>query len=783
VKARPATVAPDADPGHPAPPAPFPVARVPAGRLIEVTGLVQGVGFRPFVWRLAQRYGLTGWVLNRSGMVEVVVEGEPAALDAFCRDLSTQAPPLASVESVRWWPRQPVGMARFEVESSIEADGEGDRMISPDVATCPACLAELLDPADRRFGYPFINCTDCGPRFTIIESLPYDRDRTSMRAFPLCEPCAREYHDPADRRFHAEPVACPGCGPHLTLLDAAWGPLPGAPVEAAAALLAEGRIVAVKGLGGFHLACDARNDGVVAELRRRKGRPDKPFAVMVPTLEMAEQLFEVTPAEAHLLSSPQAPIVLVVDRGGLSTLVAPGFGRQGAMLPATPLHHLLLRAANRPLVMTSGNRTDEPICVNDAQARRRLTGVADSFLTHDREIVARYDDSVAKVRGTTLHLLRRARGFAPSPIELAALVPPVFGVGAELHGAFCLAAGRRAFLSQHIGDLDSEEAMHAYREAFDRSRALFEIEPEAVAHDLHPDFLSTRFAQEVAEAAGIPAVAVQHHHAHVAAVMAEHGLVDGRVIGIAFDGFGLGDDGTSWGGEFLVASLATAERVGHLRQVRQPGADAAVRNPIRMALAHAADADVLKEALRILGKDRSDVKTILQQIGSGFNSPLTSSAGRLFDAISALTGVCRRASFEGQPAILLEEAADASATYEYPFEVGMAAGEVVVDTRPLIAAVVKDLARGRHASEVAGRFHRTLTAATVSVTRLIRGQTGLNRVALSGGVFANDLFASDLAARLGSCDFEVFLPHQVPVGDGGIALGQALVAAARIGGA
>ena len=747
-------------------------------RAIEVRGVVQGVGFRPFVWRLADRFGVHGWVRNRNGVVEILAEGPESALDAFCEAIGAEAPPLARVEDVRWSPSQPAGFASFEVDESLEDEAGGERLVSPDIATCEACLAELFDPDDRRYRYPFINCTDCGPRFTIIEALPYDRERTSMRDFPMCPDCRREYGDAGDRRFHAEPVACPACGPQLRLVDAKGKKLPGDPIHKAGELLLKGKIVALKGLGGFHLACDATSERVVGELRKRKHRPHKPFAVMVRDLDEARERFELAPTEEVLLSSSKAPIMLARDHGTLAPSVAPGFRRQGAMLPSTPLHHLLLREVGIPLVMTSGNLTDEPICIDDAEAQQRLAGVADAFLLHDRTIVARYDDPVTRCWHNAPVVLRRARSYAPEPIELPVAVKPMLGAGAELHGAFCLAAGSRAFLSQHIGDLDTEEAMEAYADALQRHRWLFGIEPEVVAHDLHPDFLSTRFAEET----GLQPVAVQHHHAHVASVMAEHRL-EGSVIGVAFDGFGLGEDGTGWGGEFLVCSAARADRFGHLRQVRQPGGDAAVRHPWRMALAYAEDAGVVNEVLSLLGEAvPKEADAVLSQVRADLSSPLTSSAGRLFDAVSALTGICLESTYEGHPAMLLEQAALSSATREYPFDVSMEDGRLVLDTRPIVVSVVKDLAKGRAPGEVAGRFHRTLAAATLEVCRAIRGGSGLNRVCLSGGVFQNDLLLSDVASRLETCDFEVFVPRMTPVGDGGIALGQVLVAHARLEG-
>jgi len=708
--------------------------------------------------------------------VEIHAEGTPEAVDAFCAALAPEAPPLAHVEDVRWTPSESFGSVGFEVDESLDAPG-GDRLISPDVATCAACLGELFDPNDRRYRYPFVNCTDCGPRFTIIESLPYDRERTSMHAFPLCEDCAREYGDPGNRRFHAEPVACPACGPTLELRDASWGPVTGDPIVEAASMLRRGAIVALKGLGGFHLACSATNEDVVAELRRRKARPDKPFAVMVADVESLREWFDPSPEQVALLCSPAAPIVLVRDAGRLTPSVAPGHRRQGAMLPSTPLHHLLLREAGLPLVMTSGNRGEEPICIENDEARRKLADIADAFLVHDRGVVARYDDSVTRVWRDAPVVVRRARSFAPAPIELPAAVSPILGTGALLHGAFCLAAGTRAFLSQHIGDLDTAEAMQAYEDALRRYERVFGILPEVAAHDRHPDFLSTRLAED----SGLQRVAVQHHHAHIASVMAEHGL-EGSVIGVAFDGFGLGDDGTVWGGEFLACDWAHAERLGHLRAVRQPGGDAAVRQPWRMALAHAADAGCVDEALELLGDDAAESPVVLGQTRSGLASPLTSSAGRLFDAVAALAGVCRTATYEGQPAMLLEQVADPARESGYPVEVELEGGRLIVDTRPIVAGVIADLRAGSPAARVAARLHRTLAVAIAHVCDRIRESTGLARVCLGGGVFQNDLLLTEAVERLERAGFEVYVPRRVPVGDGGIALGQVLVAHARLEG-
>jgi hydrogenase maturation protein HypF len=753
--------------------APTTVGSAVEGRRIEVRGLVQGVGYRPFVWRVAQRFGVSGSVRNDGGVVEIQAEGSADALDAFCAALRQETPPLARVESVVWSSAPSTGLLTFDVEGSTDDEGH-ELWIPADVATCRACLAELTDPDDRRFEYPFVNCTDCGPRYTIVEGLPYDRERTTMRAFPLCPACGAEYGDPADRRFHAEPVACPACGPVVSLLEADGHAVTGSPIEEAATRLRSGAIVAVKGLGGFHLACDATDEAAVARLRERKARPRKPFAVMVADLDEARRLFDVDASAEAALASWRAPIVLVRDRGLLAPSVAPGHRRQGAMLPGTPLHHLLLRAADRPLVMTSGNRSEEPICIDDPEALGRLGQVADAFLIHDREILARCDDSVVRPGPRSVAVLRRARGYVPEPIPILFPGPPVLGTGAELNATFCLANGDLAYLSPHVGDLDSEETLAAYRTALDHYRDVFRVEPELVAHDLHPDFLTTRFALDI----GLPTVAVQHHHAHVAAVMAEHALT-GPVLGVAFDGFGLGEDGQAWGGEFLEVRPDRAHRVGHLRGVRLPGGDAAVRRPVRVALAHALDAGCADRVAERLGVDERDLELVRKQVESGLNSPVATSAGRLFDAVAALTGAAEVATYDGEPAILLEQLASPSATAEYPYDLYPEGDRLVVDTRPVVGAVVHDLLRGIRPSDVAGRFHRTLAGIILAECRVLRISTGISTVCLGGGVFHNDLLTSDVVARLRTCDFEVFVPAAVPAGDGGISLGQALVARAR----
>lgn len=755
-------------------------------RRILVDGVVQGVGFRPFVWRLARDHGLTGWVRNTGGRVEIFAEGDQRDLDCFCTALVERAPPLARIDHVEVAADTPVDGEGFEVDSSIDLAQPDGRLVAPDSAPCRECRNELWERTDRRYRYPFVNCTQCGPRFTIIEDLPYDRERTVMRRFRLCAECAREYTDPADRRFHAEPVACPRCGPTATLLAGNTRLGAGATFEEAARLLRSGRIIAVKGVGGYQLACAADDEAAVSELRRRKERPDKPFAVMVPTLAEAHRLFDTSPEHDRLLGAPQAPIVLVPDRGLLAPSVAPGHHRQGVMLPTSPLHELLCCVTDRPLVMTSGNRSEEPIAIGDMDARARLGEIADAFLVHDRPIATRFDDSVALAHHDGSRILRRARGYAPEPIALRLSVDPVLACGADLQTTFCLAQGTNAYVSQHIGDLDNSETIDAYHDALRRHLRLFRVAPRLVAHDLHPDLESTHLAEAIAESLGLPHRSVQHHHAHIAAVMAEHGLA-GPVLGVALDGFGLGSDGTGWGFELLVSDLTEARRAGHLRPVRQPGGDAAVRHPSRMALAHAADAGCIESVQRLLGLSRNEPSAdlagatpsqVLGQLRSGVASALTSSAGRLFDSVAALTDVCRRPSYEGQPAVLLEQLAHACPQGRiegYPLS---PSGEdpVIIDSRPVIAAVVSDLVEGRARTEIAARFHTWVSDAIVQTSEKICRREGITQVCLGGGVWANAILLDAVSCKLGALGIDVFYPRAVPPGDGGLSLGQAIVA-------
>ncbi len=750
-------------------------------RAIVIRGIVQGVGFRPFVYNLATRLRLRGFVRNRAGIVQIEVEGEPPALDHFLGELSDRPPPLAQIERLSWKRRPPQGEAEFRIERST-ADAASPVFVSPDVATCPDCLAELFDPADRRFGYPFLNCTNCGPRLTIIAGAPYDRPRTTMASFAMCPACRAEYDDPTDRRFHAQPTCCADCGPSLRLLDAAGRLLMTVnPLADFAATLREGRIGAVKGLGGYHLACDARSAAAVAELRRRKQRDEKPFAIMVPDVAAAEALAEVGPEERALLRSPRAPILLLRKRqpGEIAGEVAPRNPHLGVMLPYTPLHHLLLRAVGGPLVMTSGNRSDEPIAYRDGDATERLAGVADLFLVHDRPIHVRCDDSVTRVVAGVELPVRRSRGYAPRPVELPFECPsPILAVGGQLKATFALGRGRQAFLSHHLGDLDHYEAYRAFEKEVPVYEQLFGVVPQVIAHDLHPDYATTTYARERSARLGTPLLAVQHHHAHSASCMAENGL-DEPVLGVSFDGTGYGTDGAVWGGEFLVGDYRTFRRAAHLRYVGLPGGDRAVREPWRMAVAHLRDAGTELDALRARLLP-VELRTVERMLECGLNAPPTSSAGRLFDAVASLAGVRDRVSYEGQAAIELEWlATEIAPDGAYPFDLG---GEpLVVDTRPLIRAVAADMARGVGPPLVARRFHSTLVDIIAAVCGRLRAGAGIGAVTLSGGVFLNALLTQEVGERLAADGFRVYRHRLVPPNDGGLSLGQLAVAAASRG--
>jgi len=728
---------------------------------------VQGVGFRPFVHALATALGLTGLVGNDLDGVFAEVEGPAAAVGEFLRRLERDAPPLARIERVTTTAVTPRRSAGFVIAASDAGSGLRRTLVSADTATCADCLRELSDPADRRYEYPFINCTNCGPRFTIVRDVPYDRPLTTMAPFAMCERCAAEYHDRADRRFHAQPTCCPACGPRLSL-DASEDRGED-PLHAAAELLRRGRVLAVKGLGGYHLAADAACEPAVAALRRRKHREDKPFAVMAADLAAARQLAEVDETAAALLTSPARPIVLLPRKpgGAVAEATAPANRQLGVMLPYTPLHHLLLAAVARPIVLTSGNVSDEPIVYRDDEARDTLRDIADAFLTHDRAIHVRTDDSVARTfRGRPM-LVRRSRGYVPEPVTTRTSFPrPVLACGAELKNTFCLARGRHAFVSHHIGDLENAETLRSFTAGIEHFRRLFDIDPQVVAHDLHPEYLSTKYAMEL----DLPLEGVQHHHAHIASCLADNGE-DGPVIGVAFDGTGYGTDGTIWGGEFLVAGLADFERAGHLARVPMPGGAAAIRQPWRMAAAYVNDQQVAR-------RHQDHWPAVRAMAAKGINSPLTSSAGRLFDACAALLGVRDIINYEGQAAVELEQLADPAEAGLYPAAVE-AGVPFTIRGSDLLHALIEDRTHGVPAPVIAARFHHGVAALIEAGCLLMRERHGLGTVALSGGVFQNMLLLNATVARLEARGFRVLLHSRVPCSDGGISLGQAVVAASR----
>ncbi len=781
---------------------------------LEVTGTVQGVGFRPFVWRLAHELGLDGRVVNRAGQVVIEVAGPAGAIETFVVRLASDAPPRAHVESVVRIEPGPAIEAGFgfTIEES-EAAASAERLFPPDIATCDDCLHELFDPADRRYHYPFTNCTNCGPRATIIDELPYDRARTSMREFPLCPACDAEYHDPANRRFHAEPVACPACGPQLSFRrpgDAAAAAAREGALAAALADLRAGRIVAIKGLGGYHLACDATDPAAVARLRDRKHRWAKPFAVMVRDLAEARRYADVGPAEAGLLTSPARPIVLVDRRdtdegrrladGVLTADVdrdAALNRRVGIFLPYTPLHYLLMEGMGRPIVLTSGNLSDEPLATDDAEALERLAGIADSFLSHDREIRARYDDSVTRVVAGRESIIRRGRGYAPEPLSLPIPTPEaVLAVGAELKHTFTIARAGRAHVAPHTGDLEDLLTHAAFETNLAHLERLLDVRPEWVAHDLHPGYLSTQYA-----AAHFPAdrrIGVQHHHAHVASAAAEAGLTS-EFIGVAYDGLGMGDDGTFWGGEVLVATLASYRRVARFGQAPMPGGAMAVKKPYRMALGYLLGAEMGFEPLSRAAQagqagfldrlDRREVDIVRVQLERHLNAPIASSAGRLYDAVASLLGIRDVAEYEAQAAIELELLAEEGRNRPLPWAIleresqGGGAPLLVYDPRPTIRAVLAGVARGVPAPKLAARFQETVAAVTGSIVSDVSRQTGLRTVVLSGGVFQNQWLVATVVRRLARDGFEVHTNQRVPANDGGISYGQAAVAAARLAGA
>ena len=741
---------------------------------LRVEGTVQGVGFRPHVHRLARELSLAGWVRNDSRGVVAEVEGDARAIEAFVTRIAGDAPPLARVERVSVVDTATTGECGFAIASS-DAGGAADALVAPDAATCEHCLRELADPGDRRYRYPFVNCTNCGPRYTIVRGVPYDRPLTTMAAFRMCAACQAEYDDPGDRRFHAQPNACPDCGPRARLVDAGGNEVPAAgdAVAATADALRRGAIVAVKGLGGYHLACLAADAAVVRRLRARKRREDRPFALLVSGLEAARELVELSAAAEAVLAGPERPIVLAPrrPRAAVAPGVAPGHAELGVMLPYTPLHQLLAADAGAPLVLTSGNVSDEPIAYRDDDARERLGAIADLFLVHDRPIHTRVDDSVARPG----MILRRSRGHVPRALALP--VPArrhVLACGAELKSTFCLARGDRAWVSHHVGDLKNLETLASYGEGVELLQRLFAVQPEVVAHDGHPDYLSTRFALG---RQGVRTVAVQHHHAHLAACLAEHGE-RGPAVGAIFDGAGLGPDGTVWGGELLVGDLGSCARVGHLWPVRLPGGDRAAREPWRMACAWLSEArgGPAEPPAALAGRvDARAWRAVCELVRTGLGSPVTTSAGRLFDAVAALCGLRTEVTYEGQAAIALEAACDPAerGAYELPADSG------VLDARPLVLAVARDVEAGAVAGVVAARFHHALADGTATACVRAAQEVGIGTAVLSGGVFQNRRLLDRTTAGLRSAGLRVLVPQRLPANDGGIAYGQAAIAATR----
>ena len=769
-------------------------------RTFHVTGVVQGVGFRPFVYQLATRAALRGWVANTSAGVDIQVQGDLNALENFARALANEKPPLARIDSLSFVDSPANGhpiFENFEIRASVTQVG-AFQPISPDIAICDDCLRELFDSADRRYRYPFINCTNCGPRFTIIQDIPYDRPQTTMRAFELCDDCAREYHDPMNRRFHAQPVACAQCGPRVWLERRTTddgrrtGIFGDDAILQTQELLAHGKIVAVKGLGGFHLACDATNADAVNLLRERKRRVEKPFALMLRDMEAIEQHCFMNDAERELLQARERPIVLLKRRpeSTIAREVAPNQDTLGVMLPYTPLHYLLMTAndgrqttdSGQPsvVVMTSGNLSEEPIAFTNDEARERLTNLADAFLMHDREIHIRTDDSVVRVFDKEIYPLRRARGYAPFPVHLPFDIPPILAVGGELKNTFCVAREQYAFMSHHIGDLENYETLRSFEQGIAHFEKLFRIAPQVIAYDLHPNYLATRYALERAERENIRAVGVQHHHAHIAACMAENGLDGARpVIGVAFDGTGYGDDGAIWGGEFLIADYARYQRRAHLAYVPLPGGDKATREPWRIALAYLQRAGVewRDDFAPVRAANEHARHILLQQIERNINAPLTSSMGRLFDAVASLVGIRQTVNYEAQAAIELEALADANERGVYEVEIENRKSKIEIDTAPFIRAIVADVGAGVSIPIIAARFHNSIAMLTRNVCCELRAEFGLNEIALSGGVWQNMTLLQKTLSLLRDENFDVYIHRLVPANDGGIALGQAIIAA------
>ncbi len=748
---------------------------------IRITGIVQGIGFRPFIYNLAQSHSIRGWVLNNETGVFIEAESGDGNLERFIEAIPKEAPPLARIETFEVTYLDPLGYTSFEIRKSEEVQ-EKFTLISPDVATCDQCLSELFSPMNLRYRYPFINCTLCGPRFTIIQDIPYDRHKTTMSVFRMCPTCQKEYDDPSDRRFHAQPNACPSCGPALELRDHRGRPILGDPIDATLSLLEQGAIVAIKGIGGFHLACDATNEEAVSALRSRKFREDKPFAVMCRDIEEVKRYCEVGQEEERLLLSVERPIVILKRKSlaGVAQAVAPYQDTLGVMLPYSPLHHLLLQGRLKTLVMTSGNRSEEPIAYKNEEAFHRLKTIADYFLLHNREIHIRCDDSVTRVFDKKPYILRRSRGYVPFPIKLAFPLEMILACGGELKNTFCLTRGPYAFLSHHIGDLENLETLTSFEEGIEHFKRLFSIEPKAVAYDLHPDYLSTKYALSLPN---LPRVGVQHHHAHIVSCMAENGI-DGEVMGVAFDGTGFGTDETIWGGEFLRVNYKDFTRLAHLKRVPMPGGSMAIKQPWRMALAYLSEAfgeEVERLKIDLLKRlDQNRWNILKRAIARKVNTPWTSSMGRLFDAIASILSIRDEVNYEGQAAIELERMADQEVEETYSFHLFKEDSPWVIDLTETIQGVVRDLTEGISNPKIAGKFHRTIGQMIVETCQALRSKEGLNRVVLSGGVFQNLFLLTLVAKGLKGSGFEVYTHGQVPTNDGGISLGQAVICQARL---
>jgi hydrogenase maturation protein HypF len=757
------------------------------GAKLHITGIVQGVGFRPFVFSTAVRFGLAGWVRNSSAGVDIEVRGSLEKIEEFVRVLKTEIPPLARIDTLDISLGEPGEFTRFEIIDSTKVEG-AFQPISPDVSICSDCRQELFDPNDRRYLYPFINCTNCGPRFTIIKDLPYDRPNTTMASFKMCPDCVAEYKNPLDRRFHAQPTACPVCGPKIWLETITGGELiileNEDTIKKTQEYLTEGKIVAIKGIGGFHLSCDATNPAAVAELRRRKLRVDKPFAVMMPDMAKIKNNCIVTPEESELLQSRQRPIVLLQKKPGsmVAEEVAPKQVSLGVMLPYTPLHYLIFNSGDPPLdalVMTSGNLSEEPIATGNEEARERLSVLADAFLMHNRDIHTRCDDSVVRIFEKNIYIIRRSRGYAPDSIQLPFEVPPMLATGPELKNTFCLTRNQYGFLSHHIGDMENYETLRSFQESIALYEELFRIHPEAIAFDLHPNYLSSRYAMERAEHENLPTFGIQHHHAHIAACMADNKM-DGShpVIGAEFDGTGYGDDGAIWGGEFMVADYAGYTRKFHLDYFSLPGGDASIKRPARTALALLWtmgidwDQDLAPEQ-DLCYEDRMALRVQLER---KLNTPQTSSMGRLFDAVAALSGVRQRVNYEAQAAIEFESVVDRLEPSSYHFQVQNG----LVDAHPVIDALIADIRNKTALPIIAARFHNSVAAMVCDACIQTRSETGINEVALSGGVWQNMVLLGKTIRSLHAEGFRVLIQHQIPANDGGLSLGQAMVGAAKI---